>query len=473
MSKLRANLQKLFPRHIAPLRIAIALLLVGTICVSAAGAFFITRQVALGFGTTSSSGLQISTPGLNPEGTPLPGDQPPPAPPLIAPSLKPWDGASRVTVLLLGLDYRDWAAGEEASRSDTMILLTLDPLSNSAGILSIPRDLWVAIPGFKHGKINTAYYQGDAYQLPGGGPALAVKTVEEFLGVPINYFAQIDFGAFVRFIDEIGGVTVDVPETIKIDLLGTGFKTKKKLEPGRQVLPGEWALAYARARYTEGGDFDRAARQQQVIMGIRERMIRRDMLPTTIAKAPTLYNELASGIRTNLTLDQVIQLALLAQNVPDENIQRGIIGTDSVLFAKSPDGLDILIPIPDKILLLRDQVFASSSGLGPETPGSPQEQMAAEGAKIALYNASYSQDTLSRTADYLREQGANLVQSAESGQSYSSTTIIIHTGSPYAVKYLVDLLGIHPNNIRFQYDPNNPIDVEVFLGDDWASSGSP
>ncbi len=122
------------------------------------------------------------------------------------PSIKPWDGAERVTILLLGLDYRDWGAAEKYSRSDTMILLTLDPLTNTAGILSIPRDMWVAIPGFKHGKINTAYYLGDAYQLPGGGPALAVKTVESFLGIPINYYAQIDFQSFVRFIDEIGGV---------------------------------------------------------------------------------------------------------------------------------------------------------------------------------------------------------------------------------------------------------------------------
>ena len=169
-----------------------------------------------------------------------------------------------------------------------MILLTLDPVTRTAGILSIPRDLWVAIPGFKHGKINTAYYLGDAHKLPGGGPGLAVKTVEEFLGVPINFYAQVDFGVFVRFIDEIGGVKIDVPEEITVDLLGSGSSTKKTLQPGVQVLPGEWALAYARARYTEGGDFDRAQRQQQVIMAIRDRIISFDMLPILISKADVL-----------------------------------------------------------------------------------------------------------------------------------------------------------------------------------------
>jgi len=70
--------------------------------------------------------------------------------------------------------------------------------------------MWVAIPGFQHGKINTAYYLGDAYKLPGGGPGLAVDTVEQFLGVPINFYAQIDFQAFIRFIDEIGGVKINI-----------------------------------------------------------------------------------------------------------------------------------------------------------------------------------------------------------------------------------------------------------------------
>lgn len=187
------------------------------------------------------------------------------------PEPQPWDGASRVTVLVMGLDYRDWQAGEGPPRTDTMILLTLDPLARTAGMLSIPRDLWVSIPGFEYGKINTAYQLGEAYQLPGGGAALAMKTVSQFIGVPIDYYAQVDFSAFIKFIDEIGGVKLDVSEPITVDLLGDN--TFKKLKPGRQVLNGEIALAYARARKTEGGDFDRAQRQQQVILAIRDRLI--------------------------------------------------------------------------------------------------------------------------------------------------------------------------------------------------------
>ena len=93
----------------------------------------------------------------------------------------PWDGANRVTMLVMGLDYRDWE-GEGPSRTDTMMLLTMDPVSRTAGMLSIPRDLWVNVPGFDYGKINTAYYLGELYNLPGGGPGLAIQTVEAATG---------------------------------------------------------------------------------------------------------------------------------------------------------------------------------------------------------------------------------------------------------------------------------------------------
>ena len=471
-SKRKVKLLTLLHSNIA-MRIIAVTLFVCILFIAGSSSYVIMRQLVLalsGDGGLLSPSISetTKTPLTNEEGTPLPGNDSS----IIQTTLTPWDGAGRVTMLLLGVDYRDWAASEEASRSDTMILLTLDPQTKTAGMLSIPRDLWVAIPGFKHGKINTAYYLGDASKLPGGGPALAVKTVENFLGVPINYYAQIDFAAFVRFIDEIGGVKINVPQEITIDLLGTGFKTKKKLKPGVQVLPGEWALAYARNRYTEGGDFDRANRQQQVIMAIRNQILRLDILPTLISKAPTLYNELSSGIRTNLTLDESIKLALFAQTVPEENIQKGIINKDNVFFGFSPDGLSILIPIPDDIHLLRDQIFATSGSISPQTPGNPQEQMKTEAAKIAIYNGSSAADLGNRTGDYLRNQGANIVQIGNADQVYASTTIIDHAGNPFALKYLVDLMQIPSGKIIIKFDLNNSFDIELFLGNDWASKNT-
>lgn len=460
------------------MRLLLGACLLAVSCLGSVAAFITMRQVSamMGAGSTINGPVIQANggqPAANALGTPLPAaPQSTGAQAVVAPSLHPWDGASRVTVLLIGLDARDWETNQGAPRSDTMILLTLDPLNKTAGILSIPRDMWVPIPGFSHGKINTAYALGEANKLPGGGPALAIKTVETFLGVPVNYYAQIDFDAFVKFIDEIGGVKVDVPAKIKIDLLGDGANTIKYLQPGPQVLPGAWALAYARMRYTEDGDFDRARRQQQVILGIRDRMLKVNMLPTMIAKAPTLYQELASGIHTNLTLDQVIKLALLAKDVPQESIQSGVLGKDTVLFGESPDKLSILIPIPDKIHLVRDKIFAASSSLGPQAPGDAQAQMKAEGARLVVLNGSAQDGLSTRTAEYLRAQGANIAQVGNADQASGITYIVDYTGNPYMLKYLSELLKLPEGRILSRYDPNSSVDVELVLGNDWAAKNS-
>lgn len=380
-------------------------------------------------------------------------------------TMAPWDGTSRVTVLVMGLDYRDWSAGEGPSRTDTMMLLTLDPLSNTAGMLSIPRDLWVSIPGFNNGRINTAYFLGEANHLPGGGPAMAVKTVEGVLGVTINYYAQVDFGAFVRFVDELGGVKVDVPDKIKIDpIVGDPVV----LKPERQTLNGELALAYARARNTRGGDLDRAIRQQQVILGIRERLVKPDSLAALVSKAPSLYGEIAAGVQTNLSLDEVVRLALLAQKVPDENIQRGAISTSDVNFATTPDGQAVLIPLPEKIRQLRDQIFLVSTGtLGPLAPGSMAERMAMESASIVLVNGSQMDGLAGQTQNLLVAQAANVVE-IQDGEAAGQSLIIDYTGNPHTVRFLAEYLGLADGRLEIQYDPNSPVDVRVILGVDWS-----
>lgn len=438
--------------------------------------FVIARQITQsGFSSIIAPIFGGESVGASPEESNLaPGDEIPinneSVQSAIPANLTPWDGAGRVTILILGLDYRDWSSREKASRSDTMILLTLDPITKTAGMLSIPRDMWVSIPGFDHGKINTAHFLGQAYDLPGGGPGLAVKTVEEFLGVPINYYAQIDFGAFVRFIDEIGGVKVDIPERITVDLIGDGAETKKTLKPGVQVLPGEWALAYARNRSTGGGDFDRAIRQQQVILGIRDRVLSVDALPTLIAKAPTLFRELAAGINTNLGLEDAIKLALLAQEVEDENIVRGALNEEHVLFGRSQDNLSILIPLPDKIQIVRDQVFASTSGLSPETPGDPSQQMQAENASLFILNTTQNPGLKDQTAAYLRSLGVKVHSVQDGGTTIGTTKIVDRTGNPYLVNFLVDLMNIPNGSIYIDFDPTSEFDVEIHLGNDWAAS---
>jgi hypothetical protein len=287
--------------------------------------------------------------------------------------------------------------------------------------------------------------------------------------VPIDYYAQVDFGAFEHFIDEIGGVKVDILEPIKIDPLGDN--NTKKLKAGKQVLNGSLALAYARARKTEGGDFDRANRQQEVVMAIRNRIVS-GLLPILITKAPALYNELSKGVRTNLTLDDAIRLAWLGIQIPEESVRKAAIGPDQVAFAVSPDGeQQVLKPITEKIRLLRDEVFNYGGPVGPATSNStPEELMKAENARVRLLNGTQTAGLASRTTEYLKSLGVNITETGNADQVKPYSEITLYTGKPYSVKYLVELFRIDPIRIRYINDPASPVDVTVTLGEDWAAT---
>jgi LCP family protein required for cell wall assembly len=389
------------------------------------------------------------------------------------PDPKPWDGNSRVTILVMGLDQRDFEAGEGAPRSDTLMLLSLDPETRTAGMLSIPRDLWVSIPGFDSAKVNQAYRYGELYDVDGGGPGLAMATVEQLVGLEIDYYAQIDFGAFEQLIDELGGVKVDVPEEIAVDPLGDN--NNKVLQPGVQVLPGDLALAYARARDTAGGDFDRAARQQQVIMGIRDRVLSSELLPILIRRAPALYDTISSGVHTNLTLMQIVQLAWLAQQIQEENIHRGVIGPDQVTFSTSFDGQDILQPLPEEIRLLADQVFTTTGPIGPaptEEEADPQSLMQEEAASISVLNGTRSTGLAAQTADYLKTQGFNVVEPGNADELYEQTTLLVYKGKPRTMQRLAELMAIPGDRIYYRQDDASPVDIVLLLGEDWASTNA-
>ena len=449
-------------------RLTILLLIVFVILaiVTGVAVFRLVKNTVAGWNITPLEGVSIqSTTTVN--GTPvsLPGGA---LQPEGGPTAEPWDGNSRVTILLMGLDYRDWEAGE-VPHTDSMILLTIDPMTSSAGMLSIPRDMWVNIPGYDYYKINQAYYFGELDQLPGGGPALAVKTVESFIGVPINYYAQIDFGAFVRVSDEIGGVKIDVPEKITIDPIGDSPKVT--LEPGRYTLNGELALAYARSREGSGADFARAERQQQVILAVRDRILQFDQMPSLVTKAPKIYQEISSGLQTNLTFDQAFRLGLLAMELPAENIRKAVIGPSEVEFAKSPDGLDILIPYPDRIRLVRDQVFTSGDSISPiALTEDLKSQVATEAARISVQNGSYTTGLAALTAEFFRSQGLTVTEETNASDIYSVTTIYVLSGKPYTVRYLADIMQVENIRIYNRYEPTASVDLIVTLGTDWADA---
>jgi LCP family protein required for cell wall assembly len=382
--------------------------------------------------------------------------------------LERWDGSSRVNILILGLDYLDWRAGEGPPRSDTMILVSIDPVNKTAAMLSIPRDLWTNIPGFGSGKINTAYQIGEGNRLPGGGPGLAVDTVEDFLGVPINYYAQISFDTFVQFIDLIGGVKIDNPAEIKVALVGKPGKFTIPL--GVSTLDGEQALAYVRARNSEGGDFDRAQRQQAAIIGIRNQLLRSDIQALILQNRVQLWNTFSEGIRTNITFTEAFKLGLLALEIDLDKIDTFVLTPPNyVVPGTSPDGLAILLPITQNIRLLRDQMFNSTGAVQPVGATTPIEQLVAdEAARVTVLNSSQTSGLAGTTQTYLQGFNINVVETGNGSEIIPASKIYDYTGNPYTVKYLVELLGIQANRIFSRYDPNSTVDIVVELGSDWV-----
>ena len=378
----------------------------------------------------------------------------------------PWDGNSRINVLLLGMDSRA-EDSDDIPRTDTMILFSLDPASRTAGMLSIPRDLWVEIPGYDYSKINTAYRLGEVYNLEGRGPGLALRTAENLLGMEIDYYAIVDFNAFEDFIDELGGITVNVPQKIVIDPLGK--HNTETLKPGEHLLPGYLALAYARSRNSSGSDFDRAGRQQQVVMAIRDKILSTEMLPTLIKNSPALFQSLSSGVSTNLTLMQLVRLAWIAQQIPQENIRQGVIGVDQVDFAYSYDGQDILRPLADEILKLRDQIFNPGGPIVPMAPqGDTQAMVDDEYALVMVLNGTFTPGLASQTADYLRSLGLTVAEPGNADEYYEQTTLIDYTGNPHTVAKIVEMMGIATENVFHRYDVSGPADLVVVAGQDWA-----
>lgn len=382
-----------------------------------------------------------------------------------------WNGTDRVTVLVMGIDQRTGET-DTAYRTDSMMLLTLDPVGRTAGMLSIPRDLYVEIPGFPdRDKITTANFKGDAYKLPGGGPQLAVDTIELNLGIRVDFYVRINFTAFETLINQIGGIDINSPYEIydpEYPDCCYGYDPFY-LPAGQQHLDGATALKFARTRHTTGDDFGRAERQQIVVMAVRDKLTSADNLPTLIANASQLLATLQGSYTTNMSPEQMLSLALLAKDISRENITSAVIDQQYIAdFYTTADNQQALILNIEKFRELRDAMFY--------TPELPQLSvpdaaglLAGEAATVEVQNGSLTAGLAATAADYLRAQGVNVVQVGNADRSdYASTIIVDYTGKPYTAKWLADTFHVSSSSILSGNNPDSPVDVRVIIGADFV-----
>ncbi|HLF28547.1 MAG TPA: LCP family protein [Anaerolineae bacterium] len=393
--------------------------------------------------------------------------------PIILPE---WDGVERVNILLLGIDER--AVEEGPWRTDTMILLTIDPATRSAGMLSIPRDLWVPIPGYDvEGKINTAHFIGDAGGYPGGGPALALATVQYNLGLPLQYYVRLNFGAFEKLIDLIGGLDLCLDKPIddpQYPDSGFGYEPLY-LPAGCQHMDGRLALKYARTRHTELGDFDRARRQQQVILAVRDKVTQANMLPTLIGQAGPLLETLGASVQTNFTLDQLIRLANLGSQIDLDKIQSLTIEPSMTLAYVAPTNppQDVLIPIREEIRKLRDRLLNTGANASLPADADDATRLAAEAAAIRVENGTQTIGLAARTRDFLSAQGfviTGLGDAYDGLTDHASTLIIDHASKPFTAAKLAEALHLPPTAIRTAAANGDGVDIRLVLGNDFGAA---
>lgn len=244
----------------------------------------------------------------------------------------------RTNVLILGIDPRD---DSDLGRTDINIMLTVIPLKPYVGMLSIPRDLWLPIPGHGENRINTAHFFAEIDN-PGSGPATTAQVIHDNFGVTLPYYVRVRFDGFKGLINAMGGVTVDLPT----DMNG--------LEAGEHHLDGDEALAFVRNR-TGSDDFFRMQHTQLLMISAAKQMIN----PTFWPRIPDVLTASKAFIDTNLPVWQWPRLGLAVLRAGSKGVDNRTITRDMVTPFITDGGADVLRPNWDQIHPVVKEMFGN------------------------------------------------------------------------------------------------------------------
>ncbi|MCY4064361.1 MAG: LCP family protein [Chloroflexi bacterium] len=274
----------------------------------------------------------------------------------------PWDGQSRYTVIVGGLDRRPDQTGEPV-RTDSLMLVSIDPSRNRIGVLSIPRDLWVRIPEQEeHDRINRAYFLGES-RATGYGPRLLQQTVSWNLGMRIHNYVLVDFQAVIDLVDHLGGIEITIDYTINDERypdMNYGYDPFY-LPAGNHVLDGRDTLRFARTRHGNN-DVRRAERQQMILYSIRERIQNLNFLQL-IGQAPALLATLGEHVQTGLELEQIVQLALLVKDIELDDINMRVMDFEYLEeYVTEEYQQQVLVPRVERLPILLSQTFGDDYG---------------------------------------------------------------------------------------------------------------
>lgn len=362
-------------------------------------------------------------------------------------------------ILLLG---RDTSRDSGTYRTDVMIVVSINKTANAVTMLTLPRDLFVYIPGWTMNRLNTAAAHGDAIGYPGGGVALLEQTILYNFGIPIHGWARIDFDGFKQVVNVLGGVEVPVScpmqdwrlKDVALDAQNADNWELYTVPVGLVQMDGDYALWYARSR-KRSSDFDRSRRQHQVLRALFEKGLQLGMLP----KVPELYAQYIQIVDTDLGIGDILQFVPMAAQLDPSRIKSRFVGRDQVWSWTTPGGAAVLLPDRGAITALLQEAFLPPPG----------NSLSRSGPAVEVWNGTRFSDYTALAVDNLQWSGIIPVEGQSDRTDYANTVLYDFTSSPKGSirADLQRIFKISDDHVIAQPDPAAASPYRVILGADY------
>lgn len=359
----------------------------------------------------------------------------------IDPTQLKGEGDGRVNVLAIGIGGAGHPGGQLA---DTIMIISIDPINNTTSMLSIPRDLYLKVPGYYSMRINEVHAAGEdnkQQKAKGGGPTLLGENLERILGIPIHYYVRVDFQGFIQAVDTVGGLDIDVKEPVFDPFIEDKFGSNKygfTIKPGQHHLDGRSALQYGRSRKTSS-DFARAGRQQEVLVALKNKVLSLSTLANPL-KVSNLISAAGNHVRTDLSIDEIMKLLQIAKRIDNTSINYFVLTNagDNYLASRNIGGASVLIPKAGLDNFSQIQTFVRSQLL---VDGFIKK----EAAQIVVLNGTTKSGFATKVADHLKGYGYNVIEAGDAPQKNVAITALYDQSGgqkPFTLKLLEKRLKV-------------------------------
>jgi LCP family protein required for cell wall assembly len=371
------------------------------------------------------------------------------------------EGDGRVNILLMGMGGEGHAG---SYLTDTLVVVSIDPKTKDVAMLSIPRDFYIYIPKYGYSRINAAYTIGMKQNKNSGGISMTKEIVSDLLDLNIHYGIVVDFDGFKDIVDSLGGVTVDV----KKDLVDTQYPTERygyttiRFRKGVQKMDGETALKYSRSRHSTS-DFDRAERQQAIMVAIKNKALGMDTLlnPTKIS---SLLDALGSHLKTDIQLWEIQRLIDIFKEVDSDKIVNKVISPEEGLVKTSNiNGASVVVPVSGDYTEIRK--FAHELFV--------DNYLKDENASVSVLNGSTRSGSAKTLAETLKSYSYNVVKTENAdNKDYKKTIIFDNTKGkkPYTIEFLKKRLSKLGISAEVKSGGSYAEDITIIVGSDYKSN---